>query len=145
MGKPDLGVKQQCPNCGTRFFDLNRRPASCPKCKTLFDPDTVKPSRRVAAVVEPEEAQDEAGDEAEAEIPPVDSPDAVEPLPDGDGDGDDEPAGDDEEEVLTEEVEEEEEAEAIEGESGDVPFLEDDEDEEFESDEFADGEEEEGT
>jgi uncharacterized protein (TIGR02300 family) len=145
MGKPDLGVKQQCPNCDARFFDLNKRPAVCPKCKTAFDPDTVKPSRRATPVAqpEPEEAEDETEEAVEAEIPPVDSPDAAEPLPEGDGDGDDEPAGDDEEEVLTEEVEEE--AEALEGESGDVPFLEDDEDEEFESDDFEDGEEEEGT
>lgn len=36
--KTDLGAKQSCPNCGAKFYDLNRRPAVCPKCTTSFDP-----------------------------------------------------------------------------------------------------------
>lgn len=148
MGKPDLGVKQTCPNCDARFFDLNKRPAYCPKCGTSFDPDSVKPSRRAAAAAalapEPEEAEETEEAEAEAEIPPVDSPAAAEVIVEGE-ETDDEPVDEPEEEanIVEEEVEEEEEeAEAINGEAGDVPFLEDD-DEEFESDEFEEGEEEE--
>src|SRR5690606_21399141 len=38
LGKTDLGAKQSCPNCGAKFYDLNRRPAVCPKCTTAFDP-----------------------------------------------------------------------------------------------------------
>lgn len=38
MGKTDLGAKQSCPSCGAKFYDLNRRPAVCPKCTTSFDP-----------------------------------------------------------------------------------------------------------
>ena len=38
MAKPELGQKQVCPNCQAKFYDLNRRPAHCPKCDTEFDP-----------------------------------------------------------------------------------------------------------
>ena len=38
MAKTDLGAKQSCPSCGAKFYDLNRRPAVCPKCTTSFDP-----------------------------------------------------------------------------------------------------------
>ncbi|VFU08096.1 TIGR02300 family protein [Methylocella tundrae] len=36
MAKPELGNKHQCQNCGTRFFDLNKSPITCPKCGTIF-------------------------------------------------------------------------------------------------------------
>jgi uncharacterized protein (TIGR02300 family) len=35
VGKPELGNKHHCQNCGTRFFDLNKSPTSCPKCGTI--------------------------------------------------------------------------------------------------------------
>jgi uncharacterized protein (TIGR02300 family) len=38
LAKTDLGAKQVCPNCGAKFYDLGRRPATCPKCTTSFDP-----------------------------------------------------------------------------------------------------------
>ncbi len=34
MPKPELGEKRTCVSCGTRFFDLNKEPALCPKCHT---------------------------------------------------------------------------------------------------------------
>jgi uncharacterized protein (TIGR02300 family) len=34
MAKPDLGEKHTCVSCGTRFFDLRKEPATCPKCHT---------------------------------------------------------------------------------------------------------------
>lgn len=39
MANPELGQKQVCPNCQAKFYDLNRRPAHCPKCDTDFDPE----------------------------------------------------------------------------------------------------------
>ena len=38
MARTDLGDKQVCPSCGARFYDLRKRPATCPKCSTAFDP-----------------------------------------------------------------------------------------------------------
>lgn len=34
MAKPEWGTKRFCDDCGTRFYDLNREPATCPKCGT---------------------------------------------------------------------------------------------------------------
>jgi uncharacterized protein (TIGR02300 family) len=34
MVKPELGNKRICVECGTRFYDLTRSPAVCPKCGT---------------------------------------------------------------------------------------------------------------
>ena len=34
MAKPELGLKRTCVACGTRFYDLTRTPAVCPKCGT---------------------------------------------------------------------------------------------------------------
>ena len=38
MARTDLGDKQVCPSCGAKFYDLRKRPATCPKCSTAFDP-----------------------------------------------------------------------------------------------------------
>ncbi len=34
MVKPEFGAKRVCVACGTRFYDLGRAPAVCPKCHT---------------------------------------------------------------------------------------------------------------
>jgi uncharacterized protein (TIGR02300 family) len=34
MVKPELGNKRICVACSTRFYDLTRSPAVCPKCGT---------------------------------------------------------------------------------------------------------------
>jgi uncharacterized protein (TIGR02300 family) len=34
MAKPELGLKRVCVACGTKFYDLTRAPALCPKCGT---------------------------------------------------------------------------------------------------------------
>jgi uncharacterized protein (TIGR02300 family) len=34
MAKPELGHKRVCVACSTRFYDLTRAPAICPKCGT---------------------------------------------------------------------------------------------------------------
>ncbi len=38
MARTDLGDKQVCPSCGAKFYDLRKRPATCPKCAAIFDP-----------------------------------------------------------------------------------------------------------
>jgi len=58
---PALGAKQICPSCTTKFYDLGRRPAACPKCAALFDPEEALRSRRIRAraVVPDDEADEE--------------------------------------------------------------------------------------
>ncbi len=60
LANPQLGAKQICPNCSTKFYDLTRRPARCPKCGTEFDPEEALRNRRVRARVSaPEEEVEE--------------------------------------------------------------------------------------
>jgi uncharacterized protein (TIGR02300 family) len=56
---PELGSKQICPACQAKFYDLNKRPAVCPKCKTEFDPDEAVRSRRTRVRAIVPEADDE--------------------------------------------------------------------------------------
>lgn len=48
MAKPELGLKRQCMSCGAKFYDLNKDPAVCPKCGTVFQATALT---RVAAPV----------------------------------------------------------------------------------------------
>jgi uncharacterized protein (TIGR02300 family) len=61
LANPELGAKQICPNCQAKFYDLGRRPATCPKCGTQFDPEEAVKTRRIRArsVVPDYEADDE--------------------------------------------------------------------------------------
>jgi len=52
MAKPELGLKRVCVSCGTRFYDLTRSPAICPKCATE-QPAEQPRLRRSAAPVTP--------------------------------------------------------------------------------------------
>src|SRR5581483_7164969 len=47
LANPELGAKQICPSCQSKFYDLGRRPAVCPKCATEFDPEEALKTRRV--------------------------------------------------------------------------------------------------
>ncbi|MER2606810.1 MAG: TIGR02300 family protein [Siculibacillus sp.] len=58
MAKPELGTKRLCPNCGTKYYDLNRDPILCPKCGTTFTVAAIA-LRAKAAPVEEEEVEAE--------------------------------------------------------------------------------------
>lgn len=148
MANPELGTKQICPTCQSKFYDLGRRPAHCPKCGANFDPEEAVRSRRVRSrtlapdyetddeEVKPKKTDEEVeGFEDEAdETPELDEAAAVEPV-EGDDDSDDavpgEPSaggGD-----VGVGFEEDEEALADED-TDDVPFIEDEEDDFAEDD-----------
>ena len=154
LANPELGVKQICPTCSSKFYDLNRRPAHCPKCGAEFDPEEALRNRRVrtrAPLPEEEteevkvveaEAVEEEGFEAEVEeAPELDEGVEAEPLVAADDEEEEgaegaPPAPD---EALGVDFAEDEDLEEAEDE---VPFIEDDEDE-FTEDEI-DGLPEEG-
>ncbi|MGZ6020191.1 MAG: TIGR02300 family protein [Phenylobacterium sp.] len=144
MANPELGSKQVCPNCQAKFYDLSKRPAHCPKCDTEFDPDEAVRNRRVrarAVTPEPEEADEredqvaadtEAEDEDEEEEVVTPELDEVidDPVLAADDDEDAEPAP-----AVSEDLGEFTDEEEVEDDA-DVPFLEEDEDDEFDETEI---------
>ena len=151
MANPELGAKQICPNCQSKFYDLGRRPATCPKCATQFDPEEALKNRRTRArtttpdyeaeeEVAPAPAPEPDGFEDEVdETPEVDAV-AIEPIEvDEDADPPEGGVAPPAEDIGVDFAEEEE----LEEEAADVPFLVDeDEDDDFEDeiDTLPDGE-----
>lgn len=144
MANPELGAKQICPNCQSKFYDLGRRPAHCPKCGEDFDPEEALRTRRVRARSGPADYEDAEEKEAKPapedsdgfedeadDTPEIDDAAAAEPIETDDDDDTSDPdkaapgGGSDDLGVdFAEEGLEEDD-------SDDVPFLEDDEDEDF--------------
>lgn len=144
MANPELGAKQICPNCQAKFYDLNRRPAHCPKCDTDFEPEEllkVRKGRGRAGVpdyedqaedaedqVKAKESDDEDEEEEEVSTPEIDE--AANEIPVG-GDDDDDDSGDGPDAgdagmgAADDEVLEDEEDDS-------VPFLEDEDEDGFE-------------
>ena len=53
------GFKRICMNCGTRFYDMNKRPIVCPSCDSEFNNEMKLKGRksRVSAAQEEAEGQ----------------------------------------------------------------------------------------
>lgn len=142
MANPELGTKQICPNCQAKFYDLNKRPAHCPKCENEFDPDEAVRNRRVRArTIVPEDDQvedqvaekdgDEDEEEDEAVTPELDEVVDEPPLSTDDDDAGDEPGAGSVSEDLGEFTDDDAESE-----DDDVPFLEDEDDDDFDDSEI---------
>lgn len=52
MAKPELGMKRVCVACATRFYDLTKVPAVCPKCGTVQPVEQPRPKRGGGNVTE---------------------------------------------------------------------------------------------
>jgi uncharacterized protein (TIGR02300 family) len=52
MAKSELGTKRVCVACSTRFYDLTKVPAVCPKCGTEQPVEQPRPRRTGGNVVE---------------------------------------------------------------------------------------------
>ena len=144
LANPELGSKQVCPNCQAKFYDLTKRPAHCPKCDTEFDPDEAVRNRRVRAraVVPEPEAEEERDDQVAADTDAEDEDEEEEvvtpeldeviddPVLAADDDEDAEPAP-----AVSEDLGEFTDEEEVEDDA-DVPFLEEDEDDEFDETEI---------
>jgi uncharacterized protein (TIGR02300 family) len=145
LANPELGAKQICPNCQSKFYDLGRRPAVCPKCGESFDPEEALKSRRVRAravtpdydaddekPVAPPKEPDGYEDEVD-ETPEIDEAAEADVVESDDDDTDPAaapaPAGDD---LGVDFAEDEDLAE----EADDVPFLEDEDEDDVLDDEI---------
>jgi uncharacterized protein (TIGR02300 family) len=141
LANPELGTKQICPNCQAKFYDLGKRPAHCPKCAHDFDPDEAVRNRRVRArsiVPEAEEAEDQVveketdEDEEEEDIVTPELDEVVNDPTLGVVDDDDDAA---EPATVSEDLGEFTDEEEVEDDA-DVPFLEDEDDDDFDESEI---------
>ena len=142
MANPELGAKQICPACTTKFYDLGKRPAHCPKCGSDFDPEEALRSRRVRSrlpLPEDDEVEEKPAVAAESEdgfeAEPEDTPEVDQASPDDliVADEDDEsPVPPDE--ALGVDFAEDEDLE--DADDDEVPFLEEDDDDDFSDDEI---------
>ncbi len=105
MSNPKFGNKHLCKECDTRFFDMKKSPAICPKCSHQIKEPKPAKSRRpvaeaapVAAVTEgsgPEKAAVPAGAATEQDGDKIDD-DLAELIPADDENGDEEALDNDE-------------------------------------------------
>jgi uncharacterized protein (TIGR02300 family) len=144
LANPELGAKQICPHCQAKFYDLGKRPAHCPKCGTDFDPDEAIRNRRVRARAVAPEAEEEREDQvADKEVEDEEEEEDV-VTPELDEVADEPPlvADDDEEDAaepgvspVADDLGEFSDDEEVEDDA-DVPFLEEDEDDDFDETEI---------
>jgi uncharacterized protein (TIGR02300 family) len=120
VAKPELGIKRICPNCGSKYYDLNRDPIICPRCGTQFEATArVRP----AAVVSDDEDDVEVDTESKAEFVPLEEADQEEADTGAvtvDGDDDDVEDDDDEADDAFLEPDEDEEGDDVGAIIGDV-------------------------
>ena len=80
MAKPELGTKRLCPNCGAKFYDLNKDPIVCPKCQTVMALAAVnartRPDAAARAAVPAAEEEVVTPETAEAEFVSLEEADA---------------------------------------------------------------------
>ncbi len=104
MAKPEWGVKRTCQECGAKFYDMQHKPATCPKCETVFVEEVVKTRRKrtpkvvapkaKVAVVAAAESDDEAdavasADDLDVDLDDDDDDDELVALANDDDDDDD--------------------------------------------------------
>jgi uncharacterized protein (TIGR02300 family) len=90
VAKAELGTKRVCPNCGTKYYDLNKTPPFCPKCGTEFVVITAK-TRPQGATPKKEEPKEEA-EEATPAVETISLEEADEEAVGGKSDKDEETA-----------------------------------------------------
>ena len=60
MPKEEWGVKRLCPNCSTRFYDLQKDPMTCPLCGHHFDLESLLNPKSRASITKKDESAPEA-------------------------------------------------------------------------------------
>jgi len=82
MAKPELGLKRVCVACSTRFYDLTRAPAVCPKCGTEQPAEQPRLRRSAGSVPAEEKVKKRVvvpeADADEVELEDVEGDEAVE-------------------------------------------------------------------
>jgi uncharacterized protein (TIGR02300 family) len=108
--KAERGTKRTCqnPDCGSRFYDLNRHPVTCPICGTVYELAASATAAAAAAPVAEERVRKPVKKPAfvtegakPEEVPEPESEDVLPAL-----EGEEEPAAAEEDETFLEEEEE---------------------------------------
>jgi uncharacterized protein (TIGR02300 family) len=73
MPKDEWGLKRVCPNCTTRFYDLQNDPMTCPACGATFSVESLLAGR--SRPVRFEKAKPEAA--VAGDVPEIETEDAV--------------------------------------------------------------------
>ena len=111
--KAERGMKRTCQNseCGSRFYDLNRDPITCPICGTVYQ---LASSPMAVAAAAPMPAAEKAARKPVKKpaypvesVKPEDAPEAEAEEALATVEGEEEPAAGDEDETFLEEEEEE--------------------------------------
>ena len=91
MAKPEWGKKRTCQDCGSRYYDMMRSPAVCPKCGAEANvPGSARPQRsRPAADAPARPKAAAAGNFSDDAVELQEVDDALEENIDLDEDGDD--------------------------------------------------------
>ncbi len=95
MAKPEWGTKRTCLNCAVRFYDLGKKPITCPSCEASFEPEAFIKTRRSRQSA-PSEPKKAAAPEAPASVVEAAGPAGANP----DGVTDNDEAGGDEEDAV---------------------------------------------
>jgi uncharacterized protein (TIGR02300 family) len=110
--KAERGTKRRCqnPDCGSRFYDLNRNPITCPVCSSVYQ---IAVSPLAVAVAAPAVTEEKA--QRKPARKPAFAVESAKPegVPEAEGDdalaaveGEAEPAASDDDETFLEEEEE---------------------------------------
>ena len=78
MPKPEFGKKVICGNCGVKFYDLNRKPATCPSCGTEY----TEPSNETMATTAKQVFVDDVDTVADDNLVGSDATESVADVPD---------------------------------------------------------------
>ena len=97
MPKDEWGAKRICPNCSTRFYDLQHDPMTCPNCEATFSVESLTAVKPRA--LRPEKLKPEPVD-----LEDLTTIDADEEVIEGDDDLDDEILEDEEDNVDLDEI-----------------------------------------
>ena len=90
MPKEEWGTKRLCPHCGTRFYDLQKDPMTCPACGSEFTVESLTQGRGRSLVSEKTAMKDEdqEDDLIEDDLDDDESGDLDDDLLEDDDDGD---------------------------------------------------------
>ena len=74
MAIKELGTKLSCQNCDAKFYDLNKKDPTCPKCEVKYSPPKsrtrrlVQKSDQATEEITPDEKQDDENKIAEENL-----------------------------------------------------------------------------